>query len=185
MYWSYLFLALTHQYGIEIPKQTEVMLWKPCSLLTDRWANGQMDGKMEGYDESSICPHQLHWMGCNEVHDAYIDIQQIAQYRVLNIYISGIKTGSGGVCCPNARGHVRNRKSNPKGVSRRDLRYCSYKPECIGTTNPDRPVLITIITWHFQFHPMNISNLNVKGAYMLEARAVSCTPPIVTSRGAS
>ena len=54
--------------------------------------------------------------------------------------------------------------------------YCSHKPECIGTTNPDRSVLITIITWHFQFHPVNVSNLRVKGAYVLEARAVSRAP---------
>ena len=66
----------------------------------------------------------------------------------------------------------------------RDLTYCSHKPECIGTTNPDRSVLITIITWHFQFHPVNVSNLCIKDAYVLEARAVSRAPPIVTSRGA-
>ena len=48
----------------------------------------------------------------------------------------GIKTSSGGVCCPNARGRVRNRKSNPEGASRRDSTYCSHKTECIGTTNP-------------------------------------------------
>ena len=30
---------------------------------------------------------------------------------------------------------------------------------------------------------MNVSNLRVKGAYVLEARAVSRAPPIVTSRG--
>ena len=45
-------------------------------------------------------------------------------------------------------------------------------------------VIITIITWHFQFHPVNVSNLRVKGTYVLEARAVSRAPPIVTSRGA-
>ena len=70
------------------------------------------------------------------------------------------------------------------GRSPRDLTYCSHKPECTGTTNPDRSVLITIITWHFQFHPLNVSNLHVKGAYVLEARAVSRAPPFVTSRGA-
>ena len=52
--------------------------------------------------------------------------------------------------------------------------------ECIGKTNPDRSVLITIITWHFQFHPVNVSNLLVKGTYVLETRAVSPAPPIVT-----
>ena len=63
--------------------------------------------------------------------------------------LSQYKTSSGGVCCPNAQGRVRNRKSNPEVVSPRDLTYCSHKPECIGTPNPDRSVLITIITWHF------------------------------------
>ena len=31
---------------------------------------------------------------------------------------------------------------------------------------------------------MNVSNLHIKGAYVLEAREVSRTPPFVTSRGA-
>ena len=31
---------------------------------------------------------------------------------------------------------------------------------------------------------MTVSNLHVKSAYVLEARAVSRAPPIVTSRGA-
>ena len=79
--------------------------------------------------------------------------------------IWGIKTGSGGVCCHNARGRVWNRRSNPEGVSPRDLTYCSHKPECIVTTNPDRSVLITIITWHFQFRPVNVSILHLKDDY--------------------
>ena len=41
-------------------------------------------------------------------------------------------------------------------------RPVSHGPSCIGTTNPDRSVLITIITWHFQYHPVNVSNLHVK-----------------------
>ena len=95
-----------------------------------------------------------------------------------------IKTCSGGVCCPNAWGPVRIRKSNPEGVSPRNLTYCSHKPECSGTTNSDRFVLIRIITWHFQFQPVNVSNLRVKGAYVLEAGAFSRAPPIVTSGSA-
>ena len=31
---------------------------------------------------------------------------------------------------------------------------------------------------------MNVSNLHIKGTYVLEAGAVSGAPPIVTSRGA-
>ena len=73
--------------------------------------------------------------------------------------------GGGGCCCHNARGRVRNRKSNPEGVSPRDLTYCSHKPECIVTTNPDGSVLITIITWHLQFRPVNVSILHLKDDY--------------------
>ena len=82
-----------------------------------------------------------------------------------------MKTGSGGVCCHNARGRVRNRKSNPEGVSPRYLTYCSHKPECIVTTNPDRSFLIPIITWHFQFRPVNVSILRLK--YDCRARSES------------
>ena len=66
------------------------------------------------------------------------------------------------VCCHNKRGRIRNRKTNPEGVSPRDLTYCSHNPECIVTTNPYRSVLITIITWHFQFLPANASILHLK-----------------------
>ena len=41
------------------------------------------------------------------------------------------------------------------------LTYCPHKPECIGTTNPDSSVLITIITWHFQFYIVNASKKRV------------------------
>ena len=80
-------------------------------------------------------------------------------------FVQGIKTGSGRVCCHNARGRVQNRKSNPEGVSLRDLTYCSHEPECIVTTNPDRSVLIRIITWHFQFRPVNVSVFHLKYDY--------------------
>ena len=60
----------------------------------------------------------------------------------------------------------------------------SHKFDCFETTYPDRSVLITIITWHIQFHAVKVSNRHVKGAYVLEARAVSRAPAIVTSRGA-
>ena len=67
--------------------------------------------------------------------------------------------------CHNARGYVRNRKWDPKAVRPSDLTYCSHKPACIVTTNPDRSVLITIITWHFQFHVVNVSILHLKYKY--------------------
>ena len=36
-----------------------------------------------------------------------------------------------------------------KWLRPRDLTYCSHKPQCTVMANPDRSVLITIITWHF------------------------------------
>ena len=60
---------------------------------------------------------------------------------------------------------VRNRKSNPEGVIPRDMTYCSHKPVCMMTTNSDWSVLITIITSHFQVHPVNASILCLKYEY--------------------
>ena len=62
------------------------------------------------------------------------------------------------------RAHA-NSKSNPEAVRPWDLTYCSHKPECIVVVKPDRSVLITIKTWHFQFHPANISILHLKYEY--------------------
>ena len=67
-------------------------------------------------------------------------------------------------CCRNARGRARNRKSNPEADRPRDLTYCYHKPECI-VTNPDRLVLITIITWTFQFYIVNVSIFYSKYEY--------------------
>ena len=52
------------------------------------------------------------------------------------------------------------------------------------SNNSAQEGLITIITWNFQFHLVNVSNLHVKSAYVLEARAISRAPLIVTSRDA-
>ena len=41
-----------------------------------------------------------------------------------------------------------------------------------------------IITWHFQFDPVNVSILHLNMNIVLEARAVSRATPIVMSRDA-
>ena len=91
--------------------------------------------------------------------------RQWVSHQLPEWMLNGLRPVLGGGCCHNARGRVRNRKPNPEGVSPRDLTYCSHKPECIVTINPDRSVLITIITWHFQFRPMNVSILHLKDDY--------------------
>ena len=91
----------------------------------------------------------------------------------------GLRPVVEGVCCHNAQGRVQNRKSNPEDFSPKDLTYCSHKPECIVTTNPDRSILITIITWHFQFHHMNVGNIHGKGAYVLEAKPFHALLPLL------
>ena len=50
--------------------------------------------------------------------------------------------------------------------TRSQIPYCLHKPECIGTTKPNRSVLITILTWQFPFNPVNVSNLHVKGTFV-------------------
>ena len=47
------------KFEIEIPKQTWLMLLKPCRLQTD----GRTDGQTYGQGESSIPPLQLLWAG--------------------------------------------------------------------------------------------------------------------------
>ena len=49
-----------------------------------------------------------------------------------------------------------------EAVKPRDLKHCLHKPNCIVTTNPDRSVLITIITWHFQFQLVNVFSVSVE-----------------------
>ena len=47
-----------------------------------------------------------------------------------------IKTGSGGVCCHNARGRVRNRKSNPDGVAGGIWRTVRTSPSALWQQTP-------------------------------------------------
>ena len=49
--------------------------------------------------------------------------------------------------------------------------YCSHKPECIVATNPDRSVLITIMTRQFQSCPMNVSILHLKYQYLARSES--------------
>ena len=49
-----------------------------------------------------------------------------------------IKTGSGGVCCPNALGLVRTVRQIPQANALGIWLPVSHAPSCIGTTNPSR-----------------------------------------------
>ena len=51
------------------------------------------------------------------------------------------------------------------------------KPECMVTTNPDRSVLITFITCHFEFHAVNVSILHLKYEYRARSESrFACYP---------
>ena len=52
------------------------------------------------------------------------------------VIICRIKTGSGGVCCHNARGRVRNRKSNPDGVAGGIWRTVCTSPSALWQQTP-------------------------------------------------
>ena len=55
---------------------------------------------------------------------------------LLSYVVCRIKTGSGGVCCHNARGRVRNRKSNPDGVAGGIWRTVRTSPSALWQQTP-------------------------------------------------
>ena len=57
-----------------------------------------------------------------------------------------------------------SRKSNSSVKRLRDWTQYPYR-QSIVTTDRDRSVLITIITWHVQFHLANVSILHLKYVY--------------------
>ena len=80
----------------------------------EKHQNGSVD------DDKLIKFHKIQW--------DQLSIDILSQYSQTTDSLLGdielpedivcrIKTGSGGVCCHNARGRVRNRKSNPDGVA--------------------------------------------------------------------
>ena len=53
----------------------------------------------------------------------------------------------------------------PRALARGIWRTVRTSPIALWQQNPDRSVLITIITWHFKFRPVNVSNLHLKYEY--------------------
>ena len=73
------------------------------------------------------------------IHDVDIDFdtnRRLIANRYRKLSICRIKTGSGGVCCPNARGRVRNRKSNPDGVAGGIWRTVRTSPSALWQQTP-------------------------------------------------
>ena len=83
----------------------------------------------------------------------------------------GLRAVLEGFVVPMHEGAVETGSQIPWPIGRGFLTYCSHKPECIERAIPDRSVLSTIITRHFQIHHMNVSNLYVIGKYVFVARA--------------
>ena len=118
------------------------------------------------------CPHGWHW------HSDYLwpqgdawclcQLLMAARDEVAQEYqsmIKGLRPVLEGFVVTMHEGACETGSQIPRALARKDLTYCSHKPECIVTTNPDRSVLITIITWHFEFRPMNVSILHLKYNY--------------------
>ena len=83
-----------------------------------------------------------------------------------------IKAGSGGVYCHNARGRMQTGGPIPRPLGRGIGRIVRPSPSALWQQTPPEPVLITIITWHFQFHPMNVSILHLKGEYDVQSESL-------------
>ena len=52
-----------------------------------------------------------------------------------------------------------NRKSQSRDCRARNWMYCSHNPECIVTANPNRSVLIMMVTWHVSFHRRHLHHI--------------------------
>ena len=55
------------KFEIEIPKQTWLMLRKPCRLQTDGRTDARTDGRTDGQGESSIPPSNFVGRGYNNI----------------------------------------------------------------------------------------------------------------------
>ena len=101
---------------------------------------------------------------------------------VYSVSAQWVKTGSAGVSSHVARGRVRHSKSNPEAVRPMDFTCCSHKPECIVSSCPDKSILITTITWQFQFHLVNVSIRHLRYEYRArsESRFACCSHCYIT-----
>ena len=84
----------------------------------------------------------------------YVEITNIHRWNWKCIVIIVIKTGSGGVCCPNALGLVRTVRQIPRVNALGIGLPVSHAPSCIETTNPSRTSLKYqfIINLCLQYH---------------------------------
>ena len=58
----------------------------------------------------------------------------------------------------------------PRALARGIWRTVRTSPSALWQQTPPEPVLITIITWHFQFRPVNVSILHLKYDYRARSK---------------
>ena len=80
-----------------------------------------------------------------------------------------METGSGGFVVTMHEGACETGSQIPRPIGRGIWCTVRTSPNTLWQQTPPELVLITIITWHFSFQPVDVSNLSVKGAYVLEA----------------
>ena len=131
--------------------KTYILVWNPiwktsscvnlwdCNLIWKTWVF------LHQYGSSSHCidtersqlGHELQWTCKITQHYGDVIMGSIgSQTTSLTIAYCRIKTGSGGVCCHNARGRVRNRKSNPDGVAGGIWRTVRTSPSALWQQTP-------------------------------------------------
>ena len=91
---------------------------------------------------------------------------------MLNVW--GIKGDSGEGCC-NALGLVRLVRPIPRALGLGIGRTGRTSRSVLWQQNPKKSVLITIITWHFQFQPVNDNILHlISGYHVWSESRVAC-----------
>ena len=120
-----------------------------------------------------ICDFRMVNVHCCIVHQAETGWTFYRKSNKRHIITTTLWLGTVSEFCPNKK-HQRICSIYllaACGSHSQDLTYYSHKPECIMTTNPDRSVLITIITWHFQFRPVNVSHLHLRYEYRARSKS--------------
>ena len=103
------------------------------------------DAVQHGANSLSFCPSlpSAHlpplWAVPRNTGRIMVEINGNIQLLILvgtRSVVCRIKTGSGGICCHNARGRVRNRKSNPDGVAGGIWRTVRTSPSALWQQTP-------------------------------------------------
>ena len=106
-------------------------LWGINSNYAYNWVKNN-----EKYDKLNVLQNRSWRRHHSQIVALWRHMVQRSGSTMVQVMACRIKTGSGGVCCHNARGRVRNRKSNPDGVAGGIWRTVRTNPSALWQQTP-------------------------------------------------